>query len=250
MTNCDGCLKKNLWRNTGFRDKHGAIIRQCTNCGNFQAEPPPQGLNYPRSMLYYDLEISAMTIETFDLHVRNEYLSWQSIRQPPFLICWSAAWIKDNDINNIRVLSGMVTPWEARRRRDKRCLWELADLMNRADYLVAHNEKIDNKQAHTRFIFNRMPAPDLTVKHVDTLAIARKYFKNDANALEYWSLRLGGRPKKKVRPGDWDKCKAGDADALSRMKRYNKGDVREGIRVFLEFKKYVESGGGTLVKGI
>lgn len=219
-----------------------------------QAEPRPQGehLSRPLKLLYYDIENTKMTVqvETFDLHLRNEYLSWKDVVKPSVLICWSAAWITPGVTpENLHIISDVITSEEAKKQSDKRTLGGLWDLMNRADVLVGHNIKqFDTKKTHLRFLLNKMGAPDLSVKQLDTLSLAKKHFKNDSNSLGYWLERLGNSSKDKMVSEDWDKCKAGDVKALRKMRKYNKQDVRGGAEVFLEFRNYIESGGGALVK--
>lgn len=253
MQNCEDCLKKNLWRNTGRTDKNGAVIRQCTNCGHYQSEPPPQGLEYPKRFLYYDIENTKMTVtsEVFDLYVPTKRLKWQEITKPSFLICWSAAWVNEDTKpgDDIRVFSDVVTPQEAKKGDDRRCLANLADLMNKADYWVGHNSKaFDTKRTNTRMILNRMPVLDLTIREIDTLTIARKHFKNDSNTLGYWMERFGNTGKDKMVSEDWDECKAGNQTALNKMRKYNKQDVRGGAQVYLEFRDYLKKCGVRLYR--
>lgn len=250
LTNCDECTKARKWRNTGRTNEHGAIIRQCRNCGHYQAEPPPQGLNYPKRFLYYDIENTKMTVETFDLSVPSKRLSWKAVKQPPFIICWSAALLSvDCGVGDIRVYSDSVTPAEAHGGNDKRCLAGLQALLNKADWWVGHNLKaFDTKKTQLRFLLNRMSAPDLSVKQVDTLTLARKYFKNDSDALGYWLERLGRTGKDRMEDEDWDKCKMGDPKALNKMQKYNRQDVRGGIELLIEFRDYLRSGGVDIFK--
>lgn len=252
MTNCENCLKKNLWRNTGKRNERGAVIRQCKNCGHEQAEPPPQGEQYkrPSRWLYYDIEMTKMTVqlETFSLRLKDNLLSWKDVIKPPIVICWAAAWITPKATpENLHIVSDVITPDEIKKQNDKRTLSGLWELMNCADALVGHNIKsFDTKKAHLRFLLNKMGAPDLSVKQIDTLTLAKKHFRNDSNALGYWLERLEKSSKDRMESEDWDLCKAGDEKALRKMRRYNKNDVRGGAEVFLEFRKYVESGGGVI----
>jgi hypothetical protein len=186
-----------------------------------------------------------MTVETFGLAVPSKRLNWKDITCPPYLICWSAV-LCDVDVgrDEIRVSSDCITPKEARRGDDRRCLSGLRERMNKADFWVGHNVKaFDTKKAQLRLILNRMNAPDLTVKQVDTLSLARKYFKNDSDTLGYWLARLGHTGKDKMEREDWDGCKAGDPKALHKMQKYNKQDVRGGLDVLIEFRDYLRSGG-------
>lgn len=249
MQNCQACLKKNLWSNTGKRDKSGAIIRKCTNCGHLQAEPVPQGLRIPKRVLYYDIETSMMTmeIETFQLNQYNPWLKWEDIKKPPFMICWSAVWIENGKVG--KVMGESVTSAGARRGNDKQCVKKLWKLLNQADYIVGHNSKaFDTKKSHLRFLLNDLPSPDLSVKQVDTLALAKKYFKNDSNSLGYWLHCFGEVGKDEMEMDDWHKCKRGDQKTLDKMLKYCKHDVLRGAKVLLRFQKYIESGGVRLFK--
>lgn len=222
------------------------------NCGRLQAEPPPQGLGLGKRIWYYDIESTKMTVEleTFELHQRSEWLPWASVKRPPFLICWSGAWITtDTTPDNIRVFSSAITAAEAMRGCDKRIAVQLRDHMDKADRWAGHNVKsFDSKKVHTRLMLNHIPAADLTIKQIDTLTLARKHLKNDSNALGYWLERLGQTGKDKMVSEDWDLCKAGNQRAIRKMQRYNKQDVRGGVILFLELRDYLASGGVDIFK--
>jgi hypothetical protein len=121
--------------------------------------------------------------------------------------------------------------------------------MNKSDRWAGHNIKgFDTKKVNTRLMLNHQPAPDFTVKQIDTLSIVKKYFKNDSNALGYWLERLGQIGKDKMESEDWDLCKAGDQKALNKMLRYNKQDTRGGVILLLELHDFLLSGGVDIYK--
>lgn len=252
MQNCMDCQKKNKWRNTGRRDERGAIIRQCTNCGFYQSEPPPQAQGLEKEIFYYDIENTKIHIEldTFQLKQQSDYLSWKTITRASFLLCWSGAWITPTTTaDNLKIISDSITPAEARAGYDKRSLDLLSDCINRADRLSGHNVKaFDTKKVMTRLILNHMQCIDLSVKHIDTLSIVKKYFKNDSNALGYWVERLGHIGKDKITSEDWDLCRDGDQKALNKMQRYNKRDVQGGVILLLELRDFLLSGGVNIFK--
>jgi hypothetical protein len=189
-------------------------------------------------------------VKTFQLKQHSDYLSWKDIKAPPFLLCWSGAWITaDTTRENIKIISDSVTSREAERGYDKRTLDLLTDCINRADRLSGHNLKsFDTKKVSTRLILNHMQSIDLTIKQIDTLSIVKKYFKNDSNALGYWLERLGQIGKDKMESEDWDKCKAGDQRALNKMLKYNQQDTRGGIMLLLELRDFLASGGVDIFK--
>ena len=251
MKRCENesCGKTRKWRNTGKLDEHGAVIRQCMYCGHLQAEPPPVGANLSKRIFYYDIETATMTlkVETFGLRMYSKYLNHKDIVRPTTLLCWAGVWIDNGKMG--RVFGESVTPTGAKRGNDKRCAKKLRDEMNKADYIVGHNSKaFDTKKAHLRFILNGIKSPDLTVKQHDTLALAKKYFKNDSNALDYWLHSFGDTGKDHMTYDDWVECKAGNEKALKKMFKYCKHDVKRGAGVLLNFESYLAGGGITLFK--
>jgi hypothetical protein len=116
--------------------------------------------------------------------------------------------------------------YDANLENDYYLVKDLHKLMSEADVLVAHNgDQFDIRKAQARFLRYGMPPPS-PFKTVDTLRVARTYFKLDSNRLgdlgEY--LGLGG---KLVHTGFnlWERCMRGDRKAWALMKRYNKRDV-------------------------
>jgi len=253
LKNCRECGKGyRLFRKTDKIDSKGRQVRQCTNCGTEQSEETPplgQYFNYPKRVFYYDIETSMMTLEleTFQLKQYSKWLPWESIKSPPFMICWAGVWIENGKMG--KVIGKSVTKTGAKRGNDKACVKALRDEMDRADYIVGHNSKaFDTKKSHLRFILNNIQAPDLTVKQQDTIALAKKYFKNDSNALGYWLHVFGDGAKDRMTKDDWHKCKAGDQRTLDKMLKYCKKDVKKGAGLLKRFDDYLAGGGITLFK--
>ena len=205
-------------------------------------EVPPQGLRLPPRILYLDIETALMRVDLFSLYVPGKYISWRNIHKRSYVICWSAAWVSSDKPSRVR--SDVVTQAEAKRGKDKRCLQGLFAMMDAADYIITHNgNKFDLRKLNTRYLLNGMDAP-LTYKPIDTLALAKKHFAADSNALEHWSLLLGGERKDDMRLEHWQRiCDNGDPKSLARMVKYCRGDVREGVHVFQEFRRWIESSG-------
>ena len=88
-------------------------------------------------------------------------------------------------------------------------LWELID---EADIVIGHNsDAFDIKKANARFVYHELGPPS-HFGSVDTLKIARRYFKFNSNRLGHLGehLGLGG---KEVTGGfqTWAGCMKGDA---------------------------------------
>ncbi len=101
-------------------------------------------------------------------------------------------------------------------------LWQVLD---KADIVIAHNgDKFDIKKANAFFLKHGMKPPS-PYKSIDTLKIARKYFKLFSNKLDDLGDYLGVGRKIHTEYGLWERCMEGDKKAFKEMLVYNKQDV-------------------------
>lgn len=109
---------------------------------------------------------------------------------------------------------------------DKKLMQDLWKILDEADIVIGHNgDKFDIKKANTRFILHGLPPPS-PYKTVDTLKIARKFFKFDSNKLDDLARYLGlGRKLAHTGFHLWRGCMTGDAKSWKMMKQYNGHDV-------------------------
>lgn len=124
-------------------------------------------------------------------------------------------------------------------RNDYELTEDLHALFEQADLIVAHNgDSFDNKVAYARFIFHGFPPPP-PHKSVDTLKVARRYFRFSSNRLDDLGdhLDLG----RKVQTGGkqlWFDCLDGKMKAWRKMKKYNIQDVDLLERVYEKLAPY------------
>lgn len=219
----------------------------CGRCGHKQLEEPPQGKDIVSpKVLYFDIETAPfkMTVERFDLKIKNGWLDWHNIDKPFFIISWAAAWVTDKPP---KVITGAVTGYEAKRRSDKRHLKKLWGLLDKADYVVGHNAKsFDIKKVETRFLLNNIPCPS-TFAIRDTLTMAKSRFKPESQAMDYWCQLLGMQRKDEMSFEDWLGVTRGCQKTINKMVHYNKGDVQAGIDVLKRFMQYIESTGRKMI---
>lgn len=111
-----------------------------------------------------------------------------------------------------------------------------------ADIIVAHNgDEFDIKKAKARFLFHSLP-PTKPVATVDTLKIARKYFKFNSNRLDDLAKTLKiGRKIKHSGFDLWIKCMQDDTDAWKKMALYNKRDVELLEDVYMKLRPWMET---------
>lgn len=101
-------------------------------------------------------------------------------------------------------------------------LWKL---FNDADIIVAHNgDKFDIKMANQYFIKYKLKPPS-PYKSVDTLKLAKKYFRFSQNKLDYLTNFLFKENKVHTTMELWFRCMEGNEEALVQMEQYNKHDV-------------------------
>lgn len=192
---------------------------------------------YPRRvrLLFYDVETSPMLAWVWQ--AKTEYVAAPMVEMDDrALLCWSAKWSDSTE-----VLSGRVTSTEAKTQDDARVVSKLADLMRKADYVVAHNgNRFDQKRVNTRLLLNNLP-PLGNVQSIDTLSIARSSFDLPYNNLDYLAKTLGFGQKLKTSFDLWRRAVMGDAKALKEMDTYCRQDVVLLEHVFHALAPYAKT---------
>ncbi len=160
--------------------------------------------------LFFDLEIGPLNAYAWEVYQTN-LLS--VIKDWPLL---SVAW-KVND--------GKTEVVSKRTMSEKKMVKLLWNLFNDADVLVAQNgDKFDIRLANMLFLRHGLPPP-APYKTVDTLKLAKKYFRFPMNNLDYLCSTLLGKRKIETDKSLWFKCLEGDSKAFKQMEDYNKVDV-------------------------
>lgn len=249
MRNCNNCSKR-LWRKTNksvIVNGHKVRVWVC-RCGNEQAEEPPQTEIVKPNIVYFDIEYSPGESYYYSRKVPGGYIPTQFLKREPFVICWAACIVNDAKEKQT-IISECVTGKEARAWNDSRIMKALWGILDSADYIVGHNvDGFDLKKVGGRFIMLGMDLP-YEARTIDTLKLSRKYFPFESNGLDYIAVRLGGRPKLHIEFSDWRRViETGDEKTLSKVERYCRGDVREGVGIFQHMRRVIESSGRRLVK--
>jgi len=187
-------------------------------------------------VLIYDIETSPNLGFIWGKYEQNVI----SYKEEWFMLSFAYKWLGDNK-TYVLGLDDFVG-YEDDRHNDEllvRALWRLFD---EADIVIAHNgDNFDQKKANARFLSHGM-TPPLPYKSVDTLKVARRYFKFNSNKLGDLGehLNLGSK-------GDtggfntWLGCMGGDAKAWAQMKKYNKQDVVLLEEVYITLRPWMEN---------
>jgi DNA polymerase III epsilon subunit-like protein len=191
----------------------------------------------PLRLLFYDTENTQIEVghRVWDLRL-DGYIPHTAVKQPKHLICWSA---KFSDETEVR--SQVLTPKEAKTHDDGRIAEGLADLIDQADYVVAHNgDSFDIKSLNTRLLANKR-TPLGNVQSIDTLKMCRTSFRLESNKLDYLAQFLGFDGKLPTSMSLWDRCWDGERAALQEMRAYNEYDSVLLEHVFHAISPYVKT---------
>lgn len=167
--------------------------------------------------LYWDVETSSIDLRVRTYQLKNfvKYFDPKLIERDWTML--GAAWAFDDGPPKVISVSPQ-NPLD-----DRHVVEVLHGVLNEADILIGHNsDQFDLKKFNTRAIYYGLP-PIAPKTQIDTLKIARKYFKFTSNKLSYISEYLGVGEKDEA--PDWDLCLEGDARELRYMRKYNKQDV-------------------------
>lgn len=186
-------------------------------------------MNKPK-ILIFDIETSPNLAWIWGKYEQNSL----GFVQEWDILCFCAKWlgkkkmikVKKNDFKQGNEDFGVVKK-----------MW---DLLNEADIVITHNgDRFDIKKLNSRFIYHELSAPS-SYKSIDTLKIARKYFKFNSNKLddlgEYLKL---GRKVKHEGFSLWTKCMAGNKKAWNDMIKYNVQDVLLLEKLYYKFLPFI-----------
>lgn len=168
---------------------------------------------------YIDLETTPITSYNWGVYEQNAI----EVIKEWYILCFTVKW----EGGKTETYSLPDFPlYKKEPENDLQLVKKLWEVFNEADIILGHNlEKFDIKKATARFIFHGLTPPE-PYKTVDTLKVARKYFKFTSNRLDALGDYLGlGR---KIQTGGfqlWKDCMNGDKKAWDRITRYNRQDV-------------------------
>lgn len=186
--------------------------------------------NQPK-VLILDIENSPNIADVWGLFKQN--IGINQLRANGELLSFAAKWVGEKEA----IFMGRDEYSE------KSILHGVKALINEADVVVAHNgDKHDLPWLRTRMMFHKM-RPFSPVKQVDTLKLAKKFFKLPSNKLEFVAefLGVGKKLKHGAFPGHelWTECMKNNPKAWAEMKRYNINDTAILEGVYLALRPWV-----------
>ena len=185
-------------------------------------------------ILVFDIETAPLLAHVWSPYA--DYVPNGQMIHDTFMLSYAAKWYGDPDI-----WSSSLTGKEARRQDDKRIVLQLADLIRKADIVIAHNvDKFDIPKVNQRLLMLGLE-PLGPVRTLDTLRLAKQNFALAYNKLDWLAQSLGLGNKIKTDFDLWKEAYHGDESALFEMLQYNEHDVVLLEQVFDKMKPYVKN---------
>ena len=208
------------WRNTRGETKTSGKMR----------DPEYIASNMPRVGLF---DTETLPLEGFAWRAWDVSFSPDQIISGTSLLSWAGKFLNESDM-----YSDILTSKEALVKDDERIAKSCWEFLAQCDVVVGHNLiDFDTKVANTAFIKHGLPP--IKYIQVDTLKIARKFFKFDMNKMGVLNRQLGLSEKMENEGFPlWRACREGDQDALDKMIAYNKQDVLALEDLFYKLRPY------------
>lgn len=187
-------------------------------------------------ILLYDIETVPNIVSSWTTSGKN----WRAIEvvEEWYMLCFAYKWLGQKKIHTVALPDFKGYP--KNKQNDKNILEVLWKLLDEAEIVIAQNgDAFDQKKSNARFIAHGMKPPS-PYKTIDTLKVARRYFKFNSNKLDDLGNYLGvGR---KVNTGGfslWKGCMEGDEKSWRLMRNYNKQDVQLLEDVYLKLRPWM-----------
>ena len=186
------------------------------------------------NIFVFDIETSAAMVYAFARFDVN--ISQAQIVQEIMMLGVVGKWLGSN--KNIEIYPRNFKNWDDPLEQYF-MLSKIHQLLDKADIVVAHNgDRFDIKMLNAFFIRAGLPKPS-PYRSVDTLKIAKRYFKFPSNSLDNLGEYLGlGR---KVQHGGfslWKGCMVGDTESFKKMIEYNHQDVDLLEAIYLKLRPW------------
>jgi len=186
-------------------------------------------------ILLFDIETMANEGYVWGIWEQNVI----AIKRPWYMLSFAYKWLGDKKTQAYSLPDFKL--FKRNRRDDKALCKELWKLFNKADVVMAHNGfSFDVKKAQARFIKHRFK-PTSPFQQIDTLKVAKKYFKFDSNKLDELGKYLGVGQKIVHTGFDlWLGCAVrNEKKSWNNMVAYNKQDVILLEAVYERMKPYM-----------
>lgn len=173
-----------------------------------------------RKILFFDIETAPNIGYIWGKYEQNVI----KFIEEGYMLCFAYKWAHQKQTKVISLPDFDL--YKKDMRNDTELVKKLWDLFDEADIIIGHNgDRFDIKMTNKYFTKAKLNPPS-PYKTVDTLKVAKKYFKFNSNSLTDLGTYLG--LGQKLETGGfklWEDCMNGDRKAWAKMMKYNKQDV-------------------------
>jgi uncharacterized protein YprB with RNaseH-like and TPR domain len=153
------------------------------------------------------------------------------------IMCFAWKWLNEKT-TNVKSLFD-CKGYKPNKINDKELINDLWNLLDEADIIIAQNgDAFDIKIINSRFVYHGLLSPSF-YKTIDTLKVAKRYFRFMDNRLDSLSKYLGSGNKNHPGLNAWFDCLGGDEKAWKKMKSYNKNDVVLLEQIYLKLRPFM-----------
>lgn len=180
-------------------------------------------------ILTFDIETVPATVWKYDL--RPSWISHKNVLAPGEMLSWAAGWY--HEPGQIHYMD------QVRHGGYEEMLQGLWRLLDEASYVVGWNsDRFDLKKVRGYFARIGLP-PFRPPKSIDLMKTART-LGFESSSLDYTARMMGVRRKGDGGVlADWQKCLAGDEEALALLEEYNGGDVLTTVELFDALRPWI-----------
>jgi DNA polymerase elongation subunit (family B) len=188
-----------------------------------------QRITKPRILLF-DIETAPIVAAVWSYYETN--VVWTI--EDWYMLGFSAKWLGGKQIT--RVLPD-YKGYKPGSTDDKQLVGDLYDLIESADYVVAHNgDQFDVKKSKARFVKHGFDP--ISIRSYCTKKMCKRNFGFSSNKLDEVARFLGLGQKIPTDKSLWQGCIAGDMKAWNKMARYNAMDTRLLEQVYLHLRSW------------
>jgi len=188
----------------------------------------------PKTVLY-DIETSPRLVWVWDEYEQNVI----QVEQESYILCFSYKLLGEKKTHVVSLNDFPL--YKKDKKNDRELVKKLHEIQDSSDVVIGHNsDRFDNKWSNRQFLKHGL-GPVAPFQSIDTLKLARRFFRFHSNALGKLGVFLGvGNKVSHQGVSMWFKVMEGDKKAWKEMKKYAKQDVVLLERVYLKLRPWMK----------
>lgn len=187
-------------------------------------------------MLFLDVEVSASVVLSFPRFKSN--ISPDAVIKEPYMLTYAGCW-EDGKVFSKGLHQTSLFKFD--HSNDYELISDLWQLLDEADYVVAHNARFDVGWFNQRCAYWGL-CPPSPYKVICTVKALKSAFTLPSNSLSastnYFELE---RKLSHEGIGLWKRCMEGDVVAFEEMVKYNKGDIPTLVGIYNKVRPFMKN---------